>query len=84
MKFGHELNQWYMILYVYLLCICIPGATMTSIFEGQSPKTSPFPTKIRVIWVLGVCVCVYIYIYDHSILHHIKNRFKIYIYIIST
>ena len=27
---------------------------MTSIFEGQPPKTSPFPTKTRVIWVPGI------------------------------
>ena len=27
---------------------------MTSIFEGQPPKTRPFPTKIRVIWVPGI------------------------------
>ncbi len=27
---------------------------MTSIFEGQPPKTKPFPIKTRVIWVLGI------------------------------
>ncbi len=26
---------------------------MTSIFEGQTPKTKPFPIKARVIWVPG-------------------------------
>ena len=31
----------------------IPRAPMTSIFEGQPPKTRPFPIKTRVIWVLG-------------------------------
>ena len=32
----------------------IPGTPMTSIFEGQPPKTRPFPTKTRVNWVLGI------------------------------
>ena len=27
---------------------------MTSIFEGQPPKTRSFPTKTRVIWVPGI------------------------------
>ena len=27
---------------------------MTSIFEGQPPKTRPFPIKTRVIWVQGI------------------------------
>ncbi len=34
--------------------IGIPGTQMTSIFEGQPPKTRPFPIKTRVIWVLGI------------------------------
>ena len=29
---------------------------MTSIFEGQPPKTRPFPTKTRVIWVPGIYI----------------------------
>ena len=51
-----------------LICICshytgrslphiyiyIPGTQMTSIFEGQPPKTRPFPIKTRVIWVPGI------------------------------
>ena len=32
----------------------VPGTLMTSIFEGQPPKTRPFPIKTRVIWVLGL------------------------------
>ena len=32
----------------------MPGTQMTSIFEGQPPKTRPFPIKTRVIWVPGV------------------------------
>ena len=28
---------------------CIPGTPMTSIFEGQPPKTRPLPIKTRVI-----------------------------------
>ena len=31
----------------------IPGTQMTSIFEGQPPKTRHFPIKTRVIWVKG-------------------------------
>ena len=34
--------------------IYIPRTPMTSIFEGQPPKTRPFPFKTRVIWVLGI------------------------------
>ena len=30
------------------------GPQMTSIFEGQPPKTRPFPIKTRVTWVPGV------------------------------
>ena len=30
-----------------------PRTAMTSIFEGQPLKTRPFPSKTRVIWVLG-------------------------------
>ena len=36
-------------IYIY-----IPGTQMTSIFEGQPPKTRPFPIKTRVIWVPGI------------------------------
>ena len=31
---------------------------MTSIFEGQPPKTRPFPIKTRVIWVPGIDSCL--------------------------
>jgi len=34
----------------------IPMAPMTSIFEGQRAKTRPFPTKTRVVWVLGTYI----------------------------
>ena len=47
---------------------------MTSIFEGQPPKTRPFPFKTRVIWVLGIYIYVYIYI-------HIRIYIYIYVYI---
>ena len=36
--------------------IYIPGTQMTSIFEGQPPKTRPFPIKTRVIWVPGTYI----------------------------
>ena len=39
---------------------------MTSIFEGKPPKTWPFPTKTRVIWVPGI------YIYN---IHHLEVLF---------
>ncbi len=32
---------------------------MTSIFEGQPPKTRPFPIKIGVIWVPGMYIILY-------------------------
>ena len=46
----------------------IPGTQMTSIFEGQPPKTRPFPIKTRVIWVPGIYI-VSISIYFH--LYHL-------------
>ena len=47
----------------------MPRALMTSIFEGQTLKTRPFPSKTRVISVLGI----HIYnIYIHYIMY-IKN-----------
>ena len=33
--------------------IYLPRAQVTSILEGQPPKTTPFPTKRRVMWVPG-------------------------------
>ena len=57
--------------------IYIPGAPMTCIFEGQSPKTRPFPTKTMVIWVLGI------YIYNDSripITHRIHGTNGIFTY----
>ena len=38
-------------IYIY---ICIPGAPMTSVIEGQHPKT-------RVMWGLGPAFFIYIY-----------------------
>ena len=36
--------------------MCIPRTQTTPIFEGQPPKTRPFPIKTGVIWVPGsVC-----------------------------
>ena len=32
--------------------VFIPGTQTTFIFEGQPPKTGPFPTKTMVIWVI--------------------------------
>ena len=43
----------YCVLYYYH--IYIPRTQLISIFEGQPSKTRPFPTKTRVIWVLGIC-----------------------------
>ena len=37
----------------YAVTVWLPRTPMTSIFEGQPPKTRPFPIKTRVIWVLG-------------------------------
>ena len=41
----------YICIYIYTY---IPGTPLTSIFEGQPLKARPFPTKTRVIWVLGM------------------------------
>ena len=46
-----RLTAKWMAVYIY---IYIPRAPMTSIFEGQPLKTRPFPSKTRVIWVLGI------------------------------
>ena len=35
-------------------CVHIPRTQMTPIFEGQPPKTRPFPIKTGVIWVPGM------------------------------
>ena len=40
----------------HLLYIHVSRAQMTSILEGQPLKTRPFPTKTRVIWVLGIYI----------------------------
>ena len=39
--------------------ISLPRAQMTSICEGQYPKTRPFSTKTRVTWVLGISYMLY-------------------------
>ena len=36
---------------------------MTSMFEGQPPKTMPFATQTRVIWVAGIYIYIHIYVY---------------------
>ena len=47
---------WFLDFQGVSLCIYIyiPGTQMTSVFEGQPPKTRPFPIKTRVIWVPGI------------------------------
>ena len=42
---------------------------MTSIFEGQPPKTRPFSIKTRDIWVPGTYIYIYIFmqLYDHIV-----------------
>ena len=39
---------------IYNIYIYTPRTQLTLIFEGQPPKTRPFPIKTRVIWVLGI------------------------------
>ncbi len=48
-----------MFIYIY---IYIPRTQITSIFEGQAPKTRPFPIKTRVIWVPGIYIYIHMYI----------------------
>ena len=36
--------------------VYIPGTQMTSIFEGQPPKTRPFPIKTRVSRAPGIYI----------------------------
>ena len=74
--FGFPVNLYvykYWIIHTGHVYIYIPRTRMTSIFEGQPPKTRPFPIKTRVIWVLGTLYILgvfYIYIYIHeSIIH---------------
>ena len=55
---------------IYIISISIPGTPMTSIFEGQPPKTRPFPTKTRVIWVPGI----YIYDVNLQVLQNIQCK----------
>ena len=44
---------------------------LTSIFEGQPPKTRPFPIKTRVIWVLGL------YMYLSFSVFHQAPKFRV-------
>ncbi len=44
---------------------------MTSIFEGQPPKTRPFPIKTRVTWVPGIYY-IYTYIFRKNIYIYIN------------
>ena len=49
-------------LNVYIIYMYIPRAPITSILEGQPPKTRPFKTKPRVIWILDMYVYIHIYL----------------------
>ena len=43
-------TSWSAGIYIYIyIYIYIPGTQMTSIFEGQPPKTRSFPIKTRVL-----------------------------------
>ena len=57
---SREPSLWPFISFPSTLYVYIPGTQLASIFEGQPPKTRPSPTKIRVIWVLGI------YTYIHT------------------
>ena len=50
---------------------------MTSIFEGQPIKTRLFPTKTRVIWVLGIYIyiCIYIYMYKNNLISLLLDQY---------
>ena len=69
-------------MYTYSIYIYIYIYKLTPIFEGQPSKTRPFPIKIRVIWVLGICIYIYIYIYTwYHRTHHAANHIYIYLHI---
>ena len=46
-------SKW-CILYIY-----IPGTQMTLVLVGKGHVLGGLPSKIEVIWVLGIYVCVY-------------------------
>ena len=54
----------------------LPGAPMTSIFEGQPPKTRTFPTKTKVIWG-SRCICIY-HIYHHLAVRVLFHKGMVY------
>ena len=54
---------WYTDIHIYKY-IYIPGTQMTSIFEGQPPKTRPFPIKTRVSWVPGIYIYIYLFTFN--------------------
>ncbi len=56
-KSGSQQNVWgCYIIRPDIYTQYIPGTQMTSIFEGQPPKTRPFPIKTMVIWVPGIYI----------------------------
>ena len=67
---SNETNQGSFWRYMYRY---IPRAPMTPIFEGQPPKTRPFPIKTRVIWVLGIYIDILknTHSYTHTYTHYI-------------
>ena len=48
---------------------------VTSIFEGQPIKTRLFPTKTRVIWVLGIYLSIYIYMYKNNFISLLLDQY---------
>ena len=55
---------------------------MTSIFEGQPTKKKPFPSKTRVIWVLGAqYVFIYLFIYLFTYLFTFTYLYYLFIYL---
>ncbi len=52
--------QSFLFFFFNNLYIIYISTFLTSIFEGQPLQTRPFPTKTRVIWVLGLYICLFI------------------------
>ena len=86
-RFTSQANIWYSstfkgMLNVHPFIQTIMATRMISMFEGQPPKTRPFPIKTVVIWVLGI-LWIYIYIDTLEVQDQINNGLDWIVYVLT-
>ena len=69
----HSSGSFTNLQYIIYISYIDTWAPMTSIFEGQPPKTRPFPNKTRVIWVPGIYIYVYYIYYTYYTLSDVPD-----------